>query len=271
MFDDVKQKAAEFASNNATTLLTAGGVVGTVATAVLAGRAGFKAGQIVLLKKGEIYAEQFPPEPGDNPVLVTEEWQDIEIPKKDLAFALAPHVIPPMLTGTMTVGAIIFANRMSAQKAAALAAAYGLAETQLSEYKAKVTEKLTGPKKQAIDDDLAQDRVSRSSGSEIIILGDNEVLCYDEPTGRYFRSTMEGIKSAVNATHGEILNHEYVRATFFYEEVGLPATTWTDEVGWNRDHLPELKISTVMSPDNRPCIAIDFTVLPKLDYVPKHY
>jgi Family of unknown function (DUF6353) len=262
--NDVKQKAAEFASNNATTLLTAGGVVGTVATAVLTGRATFKAAEIIAIERAERQVEELGEPDFDTPLP--------QLSTKEKVWKVWPLYIPPVLTGTATVTSIIMANRMSAQKAAALAAAYGLAERNLSEYKEKVTEKLTGPKKTAIDDELAQDRVNRTPGHDTIIIAEGEVLCFDEPTGRYFKSTMENIKAAVNTTNAEILNHDYARATFFYEELGLPATTWTDDVGWNRDQLLELKYSSVLSPgDNKPCISIDFQYLPKTDYVPKHY
>jgi Family of unknown function (DUF6353) len=262
-----KQKAAEFASANAAVLLTAGGVVGTVATAVLTGRASFKAAEIIEAERIRLLGElkegvDYPM--GTVPVIP-------EPDTKDKVKLVWPQFLPPVLTGTTTIASIIMANRISAQKAAALAAAYGLAERNLSEYKEKVAEKLTGPKKTDVDDSLAQDRVNRTPGHEVVIIGDGEVLCFDEPTGRYFKSTMENLKSAVNATNAEILNHDWARATFFYEEIGLPSTTWTDEVGWNRDRLLDLKYSTVLSPDGKPCISIDFTVLPVVDYVPKHY
>lgn len=272
---DVRQKAAEFAEQNASTLLTAGGVVGTVATAVLSWRGGYKtatAHRDARMKNLQEYAAtQDPTRPLDADTL--QELMDESEPltameKIVLAF---PSTAPAVVTGGGTVASIIMAHRVSATKAAALAAAYGLAERNLSEYREKVAEKLTGPKKQAIDDELAQDRVNRTEGYNQIVVVEGEVLCFDEPTGRYFRSTMENIKAAVNATNAEVLNHDYANASFFYEEIGLPATSWTEEVGWNRDHPMDVKYSTVMSPDNRPCIAIDFTVLPKLDYVPKHY
>jgi hypothetical protein len=44
---DAQKKVQEFATENASTLLTAGGVVGVVATGLLAGRAGLKAGVIL--------------------------------------------------------------------------------------------------------------------------------------------------------------------------------------------------------------------------------
>jgi len=267
---DVQQKVAQFASDNASTLLTAGGVVGTVATGVLAARGGVKYAQLIADEKAQ-RAAKANTEKGsvDSKDLISPE--DITLETIDKVKIAAVQFGPPILTGSATIAAIIFANRISAQKAAALAAAYGLAERNLSEYKEKVAEKLTGPKRTQVDDELAQDRVNRTDGYQNIVMVEGEVLCFDEPTARYFRSTMENIKSAVNSTNAEIIHHDHANATFFYDELGLPGTTWTDEVGWNTDHLLDLKYSTVISPDGRPCISIDFKVLPKSDYVPKHY
>ena len=261
--NDVKQNVTVFAETNAAALLTAGGVVGTVATAVLTGRAGFKAHEILLMKDNEKMMKEMPKAESID--------QQIGLTKLEKIVIVGPLFIPPVIVGTATIASIIMSNRVSAQKAAALAAAYGLAERNLSEYKEKISEKLTGPKKQAVDDELAQDRVNKTDGYQNIVIVEGEVLCFDEPTARYFRSTMENIKTAVNATNAEILHHEFATAGFFYEEIGLPGTSWTDEIGWNRDQLLELKYSTVMSPDGRPCIAIDFKVPPKADYIPKHY
>lgn len=261
--NDVKQKAVVLLEENAGTLLTAGGVVGTVATAILTGRATFKAAEIIRDEELKLVHDEGTTDS------IAEGTMGLSTRKR--VALVWPLYIPPVITGGATIGSIIMANRMSAQKAAALAAAYGLAERNLSEYKEKVAEKLTGPKQQQVVDELAQDRVNRTPGHENIVIVEGEVLCFDEPTGRYFRSTMEQIKSAVNATNAEILHHDHANASFFYEELDLPATTWTDEVGWNTDQLLELKYSTVLTPDNKPCIAIDFKVLPKADYVPKHY
>lgn len=255
---DVQKRVQHLIQENATTLLTAGGVVGTVATAVLSGRAGFKAAQILDIHISAKLSEQEYP-------------AEVEISTFDMVKLVWPHFIPPVLTGTTTVSAIIFSHKMNAQKAAALAAAYGLAEGRLSEYKEKVAEKLTPAKEQKIQDELAQESVAKTPGAGQIVVVEGEVLCFDRPTGRYFRSTMENINTARNSTNEEIIHHDYASASYFYEELGLPATTWTDEVGWNTDQLVELSISTVISEDNRPCIAIDFKTLPKLDYVPKHY
>lgn len=267
LITDMQKKAQELIQENAPTILTAGGVVGTVVTAVLAGRAGFKFSEILNEDKHERAMAEVDPDISYE----TAYRRLMPLDKIEKAKLVWPYCAPPVITGTVTITSIIFANRMNAQKVAALAAAYGLAEGRLTEYREKVAEKLTPAKEQKLQDELAQESVNKTPGATQVIIAEGEVLCFDRPTGRYFRSTMENIMRAVNSTNAEIMHADFVRATFFYEELSLPATTWTDEVGWNTDRLLELDISTVLSEDNRPCIAIDFKTLPKLDYVPKHY
>lgn len=270
LFNDVKQKAAQFVQDNATTLLTAGGVVGVVGTAVLTARAAFGA-SIALEAEQIVKAQESLKNEGSDSSIFDPNVPLEKLDKMTTLRIAGPYFIPPVITGTATIASIIMANRMSAQKAAALAAAYGLAERNFGDYKAKVEEKLTGPKKQQIDDELAKESVDRTKGSEKIVFVEGEVLCLDRPTGRYFNSTMETIKQAVNATNAEIFNHGFALASFFYTELGLDDTTWTDEVGFNTENLLELTYSTQLAPGNRPCIVIDFARLPKADYDPKHY
>lgn len=268
LFNDVREKVAAVAANNATTLLTVGGVVGTVATAVVTGRASVKAHTVLEVVRAKKRAGFL----ADMPQDVTEMPSEVdELTKLEVLTIAGPYFIPPIILGTGTVTAIIMAHRMNAQKIAALAAAYGYSQRHFEEYKNKVSEKLTGPKQNQVEEELAQDQVNRTPGHSGIVVVEGEVLCFDMPTGRYFRSTMENIKQAVNTTNAEIIHHDHASASYFYEELDLPATTWTDEVGWNNDNLLELSYSTVLDPNNRPCIAIDFKTLPKVDYVPKHY
>jgi hypothetical protein len=267
MFNAVKDKAMQFASENATVLLTAGGVVGTVATGILAGRAGFKTGEKSMQMKVDRIAEELDELNETNPYVAAKVT---EIPKKDLIKATVMEWIPPVLVGSATVGAIVFSHRMSAQKAAALAAAYGLAERNLSEYKAKVQEKLTGPKTSAIDDELAQDAVNRTPGHDNIVIVDGEILCYDKSGGRYFRSTVEAIKQAVNTINAEIIAHGFATATSFYSEINLPANAWSDEVGFDMSNMVELTYSTAMVGGNRTCFVFEFKSLPRTEFGPKY-
>jgi Family of unknown function (DUF6353) len=243
-------KGKQLVSDNSTALLTGIGVTGTVTTAVLTGRASFKAARII---DAETKALK-----DDEP----------ELTNKDKVKLVWTHYIPAVGVGTVTISSVILANRLSSKQAAALAAAYGLSEKAFQEYKEKVVEKIGQNKETDIRDSIAQDRVRNNpvNSREIILAGTGEVLCFDILTGRYFQSSVEEIKRAENKMNFEIVHHMYVSLSAFYQEIGLPPTGFSEELGWNVDNRCEVKFSTVMSSDDRPCVAIDFHYLPIQNY-----
>jgi len=257
----VKQQVEEFVSENATTLLTAGGVIGTVATAVLAGRGGLKYERLVYDKAIDTSVNE--PDKSLDDIMA-------EMPKLDKLKMAAPHIIPPIITGSATIAMIIFSHKMSSAKIAGLAAAYGLAERNFGEYKEKVAQKITGPKQTQIDDELAQEKLDRTPGHDNIVIVDGEILCFDKSGGRYFRSTVEAIKQAVNTANAEIINHGFVTASPFYKEVNLPANAWSDDVDFDMSNMIELTYSTGMVGGNRTCFVFEFKNLPKTEYGPKY-
>lgn len=247
----LKDHAQKFASDNATGILTTIGVAGTITTAVLAGRASFKAAGIIEEEK------QRRTDP------------DADVSTVDKVRLVWPQFIAPVASGGVTVTAVIMANRINAQRVAALAAAYSLSENRLKEFQNKVQEKLTGPKNQAVYDEIAQDRIKQNPPSrEMLILDGKTVLCYDMFSGRYFNSTHQNIKQAEIATNAEMYQHEYASLSFFYDEIEIDPTGFSDMVGWNAATTGpcELRFSTVMSPDMKPCLAFDFVVAPAHNY-----
>lgn len=242
-------------AENASTILTSVGIVGTVATAVLTGRATFKAAEVIAEKEENRFE-----------TLVVDE---VALLTKREQFKLVwPLYIPAVSVGTITVTSIFFANRITTKKAAALAAAYGISEKAFSEYKEKVVEQLGGKKEIALRDQIAQDRVTKDpvDGREIILVGTGDVLCYDAYSGRYFQSTIENIKKAENKVNYEILHHMYASLSMFYDEIGIPPTSISDDLGWNSDHILDVTYSSTLSSDGRPCISIDFGVAPVVGY-----
>lgn len=263
LFSELQKKVIGLISENASAILTAGGVVGTVATAVLTGRAAVQASsklQQERTDRGSKFLQKTRNESVDisaqslTEVQTLTRWEKVQL--------TGVYFIPPVFVGGATIASIVMSNRISAQKAAALAAAYGLAEGRLTEYKEKMSQALTPAKEKKLQDELAQERVNRTPGHSSIIVVDGEVRCFDQPTGRYFRSSMEAINRAVNATNSEIIKHQFADASFFYSELGLEPTTWTNEVGWSHPTLVELDVSAVVTPDDQPCLAIDFKVMP---------
>jgi hypothetical protein len=249
-------KAKFLLNDHSTTILSAVGVAGTVGTAVLTGRASFKAADVIAAER---YVVNLAVEGNENPVQLS------KTEKVKLTWKL---YLPPVATGVMTVTCIVYAHKISSKKIAALAVATGISERAFQEYKEKVVEKLGPRQDQKIRDDVAQDRVTANppGSREIMIVGNGEVLFFDQLTGRYFQSTVEDVKRAENKVNFELIHYMSCSLSHFYDEVGLQPTTYTDQVGWNLNNKMEVVFSTVLSPDGRPCIAIDFRNPPVHDY-----
>ena len=249
-------KAKFLLNDHSTTILTGVGVGGTIATAVLTGRASFKAADIIAREKAVVN------------LAVEENHDPVTLSKTDKVKLTWSVYLPPVASGVITITAIVVANKISSKKIAALAVAGGISERALQEYKDKVVEKLGERQNTKIRDEIAQDRVTAHPPGqhEVLVVGNGEVLFYDMLTGRYFQSTVENVKKAENRINFELIHFMAASLSMFYEEIGLQPTSYTDSVGWNLHNKMEVKFSTVMSQDNRPCIAIDFVNPPLPDY-----
>jgi|SRR5580765_855640 len=267
-------KAKFLLNENSTTILTALGVGGTISTAVLTGNASFKAAELIRREEAKIdYELEHTDElvgHGSSPVTYNE--LKIRLTKMDQVKLVWRQFLPAVASGVLTIASIITANKISSKKIAALAVAGGISERALQEYKDKVVEKFGVTKSDAVRDEIAQDRVQNNPPDtrQVLVTGTGDVLCYDMLTGRYFTSTMEDIKRAENKVNFELNQYMSCSLSNFYEEIGLAPTTYTDSVGWNMQNMMEVKFSTVMSADNRPCLAIDFSRPPIVDY-DKHW
>lgn len=258
----LQQRAQQFVTQNATGILTAGAVIGVGATAVLTVRATWMAHGRIRERMALRQAVQ-----ETNEEIGVEVVPDFS--KTEMVREVWPQYIPPVLMGAGTIACIVMANRMSAKRAAALAAAYSISETRLQEYKDKVTQKLGFNKERAVRDEIAQDRVNKNPPSkEVIILGSGDVLCYDSLTGRYFHSSVEAIKRAEAKIQTELFQTQFASLSEFFDEIGLERTTFTDYMGWNTVTMDTFGItfSTTMTPDSRPCLVLEYSILPVPDY-----
>jgi Family of unknown function (DUF6353) len=250
-------KAKFLVNDNSTTILSGVAIAGTATTAYLTGRATFKAARI--LEKEQL-------------LIAAEETDNSHGPRVLTTFAkiklVWQHYIPPFVSGVTTITCIIVANKLASKKIAALALSSAISERALQEYKTKVVQKLGEKQDVTIRDEIAQERVLGQPvhSGEVIIAGTGEVLFYDMTTGRYFQSTVEEVKKAVNKINHELNNQMYASLSRFYDELEIPPTTYSDMVGWNANQMMDVKFSTVLSSDNRPCIAIDFEPVPFVEY-----
>lgn len=250
MLKDLQNTVRQLATENASAILTAGGVVGVVATSFLTAQATLKATEV--LKEHE----------ASQPAMGR-----VELTKQAKLRMTWPLFLPPLAVGAATIASTIFANHISSKKAAALAAAYGVSERSLKEYREKALEKLGIGKEQKLRDEIAQDRVTANPpGKEVIIIADGDVLCFDTHSGRYFESKVEKIRQAEVKVNANIYHHMSDSLSSFYDEVGLKPTGYSDDIGWNAEYMCEVSFSTTMARDERPCIVIDFVNQPVPEY-----
>lgn len=250
------KRAEKITVDNSPLILTAIGVTGTITTAYLTAKATFKAAELILIERQE---------------------RDYVITGRALEYREEAKVvwklyIPATVTGALTIGAIIGANRIGTRRAAAMAAAYTISERAFDEYKEKIVEKLGEKKERAARDEIAQDRVDKNpvGKTEVIITGGGDVLCFDAYTGRYFYSDMETLKKAQNDVNYGILNNGYGSLNDFYSKIGLANITLGEEVGWSYESQLEIHFTTTLSDDQRPCISINFVVMPVREYYKFH-
>lgn len=265
-FPNLKAGIGRLLSEHASTLLTAGGVVGVVGTAVLTGRASFQSAKALTEQE-----DQWNKDAARYDVENDGHGRLDPLTKTDKVKTTWPYFVPPVVCGSLTIASIVMSNRVSAKEAAALAAAYGITQNQLEEYRAKVLEKLGVNKEQKIRDEIAQDGVNENPPKgQVLLLGEGLVLCKDSLSGRYFQSTVERIRKAENAVNAQLFHHQICSLNFFYEEVGLETTDLGDGLGWNMVTADSkqltINFTTTMTDAERPCIVLDFNILPKHNY-----
>lgn len=239
IFRDLIQTGARMANANAPALLTAFGAVGTVTTAVLAGKASFEAARRI--DEAQRYHNL--------------EEKSHDFTKTEKVKLVWPLYIPAAVSGTTTVGAIILSHRVSSRRAAALAAAYALSEGRLEEYQDKVKEKFGIKKEKEARDEIVQQRVTKDHESGLYSFDPSagKVWIKDAYSGRPFLGSIEDVNRAVNEINREIINSVGSSASLsdFYDLVGLEHVSTSDYFGWNTDELCEIDWSTATTPDGR--------------------
>lgn len=249
------RRAAKLIADNSPVILTAVGVTGALTTAYLTGRASFKAALILEEEQRKnLYPLAHNEDRPFRPLLAKE--------KVRLCWKL---YIPAAVTGTLTVAAIVGADRIGTRRAAALAAAYAISDKAFEEYKAKVVEKLGEKKEEAVRDSIAQDRVNNIpvGGREVIVTGNGSVLCMDAFSGRYFLSDMESLRKAENDINWAVVHNNYATLSDFYEIIGLPETSISSEVGWNVDKMMDMHFSSALTEaTGKPCMVVTYTTVP---------
>lgn len=240
------KKFMKVLADNSPALLTGVAVAGTCTTAFLTGRAGYQSAKIL---------EEY--EGGLQPL----DWEDVV----KLTWKL---YLPAAGVGFGTIAAIVMVNRIGNRRTAAMAAAYTISERAFVEYSDKVREKWGEKEEREVRTAVAKDRVERARPEQVVVVSNGKQLCHDAYSGRFFESTMESIRRAENNINRQIMHENYATVSNFYNNIGLPHTSTSDEMGWNTDKFLELLFDSILIEDEdnpyhgMTALSYDFAVVP---------
>lgn len=229
-------------------ILTGIGIVGMLSAGVLAVRATPKALRLI---------EEEREEKGE------------DLTKTEVIKVAWKPYIPAVVTGVTGAACIIGAHSVNAKRNAAIATAYAISEKAFSDYKEKVVETIGEKKEKAVTDAIAKERVEKNPvrSNEVIITEKGNTLCYDIQSGRYFKSDIDKVRSAVNEVNSRLTYENYISLNEFYYEIGLPSIKLGDDLGWNIDGgLIDVNFSSQLAEDGTPCLVIDYRIAPRYDY-----
>lgn len=202
---------------------------------------------------------------------MTEE--DYKEAKKDIYIDCGKELLkrygPVVLLAASGTACILNAHSIDTGKIAGLTTALQISESTKKLYKEKVIEKIGEKKEREIVDEVHREQVKRTKKPEekkIPVLETTKPaqLCFDPYTGRYFRCSVDRIKSAINSVNEYMLNNMVQTADLndFYDNVGLPNVKG-EVKGWNIDHgCISFVPSSAVTEDDDSCLVIDFSPEP---------
>ena len=239
-------------------ILTGIGIAGMITTVVLAVKATPKALQLIEAEKDRKNAKIRNEE---NMVTKLKLIETVKV-------AWKPYV-PAIITGGLSTACLIGASSVHLKRNAALATAYTLSQSALTEYREKVVETLGEKKEKLVREKVNKEHLEQNpvSKNQVFITAKGDTLCYEHLSGRYFKSDIERIRQAANNLNRTIVTDMYVSLNDFYDELGLDHTDIGYELGWNVDSgLIDIDFGSQIAEDGTPCIVVENLTQPRYGF-----
>ena len=261
-------------------ILMGAGIVGAIASAVLACKATTKLESVMEKSRNDIKTIH---EAIEHPENLSEEYTP-EDGKKDLAIVYARTGIelvklygPSLALGALSITSILASHNILHKRNVAIAAAYTAVDKGFKDYRGRVIERfgdeLDKELKYNIKAKKIEEKVVDEKGKEKKVKKDIQVVDYDRPGeseyARFFDNGNTGwdenpefsLKFLIHQQDwaNELLNHRgYVFLNEVYDMLGIPRTKAGQIVGWvknnkddNADHSIDFGIFNVNRPKSR--------------------
>ncbi len=179
--------------------------------------------------------------------------------------------IPSVVLTVVSAGCLVGASSVNLRRNAALATAYKLSETALSEYKDAIVETVGEEQAKTIKEKVAQKKVDKSDQpkSEVVMVGEGKIWFLEPISLQYFQSEVETIRKAINDLNYRMINgqEEYITISEFYDEIGVRHSVDTPNLGWNiyREGKIEVDMVATKMENGNPCLMLDYDTSPGYD------
>lgn len=257
------------ASKHSSEILMGIGVAGMIATTVLAVKATPKAMQ--LIDEAE--------ENGRYELEKEGKYDDIHIKKLQKEVRKPINVIkatwkcyiPAAVTGAFSIVCLVGAQSVNARRTAALATAYKLSETALTEFKDAAVDVIGEEKVKEVKQKVAEKKIDQATSDEgktkVIITGEGDTWFIDPFSNTTFQSSKNKIDAAANRLNKYMRSEMFISLSQFYDEIGLDHTVTSDDLGWNIDRgYIDVDLSDAVVKDGKAYVVMDFLIRPEYDY-----
>jgi hypothetical protein len=249
-------KVSQSCKKSAPTIMTGVGVVGFVATVVVACQETPKAMELMdeESKKQKVNGDH-----GFNA-------------KAKMVVTVAPAYLPAIGLGIATIGCFVGANYVNLKRNAALATALGISAREFSEYKGVIADKIGEKGVTEVTDTLAKKHIDETdipTDDDILDTGDGHTRCFDTFSGRYFWSDAEKLRQYENDINHDMINNGMFTLCLndVYEIMGLPPVKIGEDLGWNAQRdMVHFSYSSQLDKNRNPVLVVAFQEDPYHDF-----
>lgn len=242
---DVKylvRTAGTFVTKNAPAILTGIGVATSLASSVLAYKAG-------MLSKAVLDA-------------APEESKATFFHKAALTWKLwTPSLALAAISATCVIGA----NAVHAKRLAAIAGIYAITDNNFKEYQEKVGQMFGSTQPERVSEAVVEEHMAKTPATKSYIFDtqQGDTLFFDDLSGRYFLSDIETVRKAQNDLNNILYGDAWVSLNRLYELLELPTVSLGEDLGWVPDNMVDIKFMPKLTENNRPCIALTYKTDPR--------
>ena len=166
--------------------------------------------------------------------------------KEDKFKSGVKHYWPVVVMGAGSIACIIGSNKMNMKRNLALAGALKLSESKFTEVK----DRWFGSEKKQNEEKCR---------NSTIIFGDGDIDCYDQLTGRYFKSSISKLHQAIDNVNELLYCGDSVELEDFYSFLDMDTPEICEDYVWQQRFGPvKLDLSSKLTEENKPVLVVDF-------------